>query len=276
MAASMDGAIRFGPMRIADSQVLVTGASGGLGQAIARALHARGARLVLTGRRRDALDALADELGARVVVADLAERDDVRRLAAEATEVNVLVANAGLPGYGRLEAGSEARLDRVLDVNLRAPLVLSQALIPGMLARGRGHLVYISSLQGKTATPGAPLYIATKFALRGLALGLRTDLHGSGVGVSCIFPGFIRDAGIFADSGARLPPGVGTRAPGDVGDAVVEAIERDAAEIDVAPLHLRAGATFAGVAPDVAARFMRLAGGDRIAAAVTGDRPADD
>jgi len=257
-------------MRIADSQALVTGASGGLGRAIARALHGRGARLVLTGRRRDALEALAAELGGRVVVADLQRRDDVRRLAAEAGEVDVLVANAGLPGYGRLENGSETEVDRMLDVNLRAPLVLTDALLPGMIARGRGHLVYISSLLGRTATPGAPLYIATKFALRGLALGLRADLHGSGVGASAVSPGFIRDAGIFADSGARLPPGVGTRAPSDVGDAVVEAIDRDVPELVVAPLPLRAGATFAGVAPEISARFMRLAGGERLAAEIAG------
>jgi short-subunit dehydrogenase len=82
-----------------------------------------------------------------------------------------------------------------------------------MLERGRGHLLSISSIAGKTTVPGAPLYHATKYGLRGFAAALRADLHKSGVGASCIFPGFIRDAGIFADSGAKLPLGVGTRTP---------------------------------------------------------------
>ena len=89
-----------------------------------------------------------------------------------------------------------------------------------MLERRRGHLLFISSIAGKTTVPGNPLYHATKFGLRGFAAALREDLHGSGVGGSCVFPGFIRDAGIFADSGVKLPPGVGTRSPEDVADGV--------------------------------------------------------
>ena len=107
----------------------------------------------------------------------------------------------------------------MLEVNLRAPVALARALIPGMIDRGAGHLVFISSLQGKAATPAAPLYLATKFGLRGFALGMREDLRGHGIGVSTVFPGFIRDAGMFATSGVRLPPGVGTRSPEDVADA---------------------------------------------------------
>ena len=138
------------------------------------------------------------------------------------------------------------------------------------MARGRGHLLFISSLQGKAATPGASLYCASKFGIRGFALGLREDLHASGVGVSTVFPGFIRDAGLFADSGVKLPPGVGTRAPEDVARAVVRAIERNRAEIDVAPLALRAGTVFASLAPELAAQGARLLGSDDIAHKVAG------
>ena len=90
-------------------------------------------------------------------------------------------------------------------------------------------------------------------------------MHGSGVGVSAVFPGFISDAGMFADAGVELPPGVGTRTPEDVARAVVTAIERDRGEIDVAPLPLRAGVIFAGIAPEIATSVSRRMGSEEIA-----------
>jgi short-subunit dehydrogenase len=247
------------------SRVLLTGASGGIGQAIAKQLSARGAQLTLTGRRMDLLDAISRELDARVIAADLSVRSEVARLVSEAGELDVLVANAGVPAAGRLESFSSEELDRALEVNLHSPLALTHALLPAMLERGRGHLVFISSIAGKTTVPGNPLYHATKYGLRGFAAALRTDLHGSGVGVSCIFPGFIREAGIFADSGVRLPPGVGTRSPEDVAKAVAGAIEHDRGEVDVASFPQRAGARVAGLAPDLSAALVRRSGGLRIA-----------
>ena len=110
----------------------------------------------------------------------------------------------------------------MLDVNLRAPIVLAQGLLPRMIARHSGQLVFISSLSGKAATPNTSLYNASKFGLRGFAAALRADLHGSGVGVTTVFPGFISDAGMFADAEVELPTGVGTRTPEQVADAVVE------------------------------------------------------
>jgi NADP-dependent 3-hydroxy acid dehydrogenase YdfG len=253
-------------MDVSGRTVLLTGATGGLGQAIAERLAGAGARLVLTGRRADVLEPLAHRLGGRALGVDLADRDAVVRLGQDAGEVDVLVANAALPGSGRLEGYEVGAIDRVLDVNLRAPIVLARLLAGPMVARGAGALVFVSSLSGKSATMGQSLYAATKFGLRGFATGLRADLHGTGVGVSTIFPGFIREAGMFHDSGVRLPGWVGTRAPGDVAGAVARAIERDLAEVDVAPLPLRAGAAVAGLAPELSARVTRLLGGDRIAA----------
>src|SRR5205807_1783356 len=110
------------------------------------------------------------------------------------------------------------------------------------------------------------MYSATKFGLRGFALGLREDLRDCGVGVSVVLPGFISDAGLFADANVRLPRGVGTRTPDQVAAAVIDAIERDRAEVAVAPLSVRLGADFASLAPTTAARLTRLAGGDRVAA----------
>ncbi|MST35128.1 SDR family NAD(P)-dependent oxidoreductase, partial [Acidimicrobiaceae bacterium USS-CC1] len=105
-----------------------------------------------------------------------------------------------------------------------------RAAAPAMVGRGRGHILLVSSLAGVAASPASSLYAATKFGLRGFGHALRQDLAGSGVGVSVLLPGFVRDAGMFADSGATLPPGVGTRTPGEVAAAAVAAVERDRAE----------------------------------------------
>lgn len=252
-------------MQISGATVLLTGATGGIGHAIARELYGRGAELILTGRRTEVLEPLADQLGARALAIDLSDSLEVERLAVEAGEIDILVANAALPASGRLETYTQEQIDRALDVNLRSPIVLAHALLPAMMARGHGHLLFMSSLQGKAATPGSSLYCASKFGMRGFALGLRADLHGSGVGVSIVFPGFIRNAGMFADSEVKLPPGVGTRSPEDVARAVVRAIERNRAEVDVAPLALRAGAIFASLAPEIAASVSRRLGSEDIA-----------
>jgi short-subunit dehydrogenase len=256
----------FAPVTSIEGTVLLTGASGGIGQAIARSLAARGARLVLTGRRADVLEPLAAELGGRALAVDLAERVAVERLVEQAGEVDILIANAALPAAGTLDDYTIEQIDRALDVNLRAPIALAKLLSEPMAARGRGHLIFISSLSGKVSSPGGSLYSATKFGLRGFALGLREDLRETGVGVSTVFPGFIRDAGMFASAGAKLPRGVRTRSPEDVAAAVVRAIERNAAEIDVAPLDLRVGAMIAGIAPQLAANASRRMGATAIAA----------
>jgi uncharacterized protein len=251
-------------VQLTGARVLLTGASGGLGQAIARTLAARGAELVLSGRRLEALEPLAAETGARAVPADLADPADVRRLADGAGAVDVLVANAALPASGRLARFSVEEIDRALAVNLRAPMVLARLLADGMVQRGRGQLVFVSSLAGKAASGGGSVYSATKFGLRGFAQGLREDLRPHGVGVSCVLPGFIRDAGMFHDSGARLPAFVGTKRPEQVAQAVIDAIEHDRGELVVAPAPLRAGAAFAGLVPELSARVQRRLGGDAV------------
>ncbi|HEU4979485.1 MAG TPA: SDR family NAD(P)-dependent oxidoreductase [Solirubrobacteraceae bacterium] len=246
-------------MDIGGKTVLLTGATGGIGHAIARRLHAAGARLVLTGRRAGVLEPLAAELGARSLAVDLAEPDQVARLAGECADVDVLVANAALPASGDLFSFSVEQLDRALEVNLRAPMVLARELGERMAARGSGHLVFISSLSGKSGTSRSSVYSATKFGLRGFGQGLREDLLPRGVGVSVIFPGFIRDAGMFAESGTKLPPLVGTSSPEEVADAVADAIARNRGEVDVAPVPMRIATRFAAVAPGLAATIGRRA-----------------
>jgi short-subunit dehydrogenase len=245
-------------VQVSKARVLLTGASGGIGNALAAVFAEAGASLVLSGRRETELKELAIRTGGRVVVADLADRDDVTRLIAEAGPVDILINNAALPASGDVLGFTQEQMDRALEVNLRAPIALAQALAPGMLERGSGQLVFISSLAGVASAKGAPLYHATKFGLRGFALGMRQDLHGTGVGVSVLLPGFISDAGMFAETGAAVPPGFGTRTPQQVARAALNAVHKDKGEVLVAPPLDRMGARIASVAPSVAARLARL------------------
>jgi short-subunit dehydrogenase len=258
------------------SRVLLTGATGGIGQAVAGALAAEGARVLLSGRRAELLEEIRARLGesADCLPADLAEAESAARLAGRAGAVDVLVANAGLPAAGRVEEFTPEQIDRALDVNLRAPVQLTRALLPGMLERGRGHVVLVSSLAGKVAPMRSAIYSATKFGLRGFAAGLREDLRGSGVGVTVVYPGFVSEAGMFADAGVRLPRWVGTATPDQVAAAVVRGIEHDRAEIDVAPVTLRAGTMLGSLAPVTVARLQRRLGSARLAHAIAeGQRP---
>jgi short-subunit dehydrogenase len=254
---------------LAGRTVLLTGATGGLGHAIARRARTAGAELVITGRRTEVLEPLADETGARALAVDLVDPEAVERLAAECADVDVLVANAALPASGDLMSFSPEEIDRALAVNLRAPMILARLLGEGMAERGHGHMVFISSLAGKVSSPGSAVYSATKFGLRGFAQGLRADLRTRGVGVSVVFPGFVRDAGMFHDSRAKLPRFVGTSTPEEVAEGVMRAIERNRAEVDVAPLPLRAGAIAGGLAPELVASAQRRLGGDGVAAELT-------
>jgi short-subunit dehydrogenase len=257
-------------VRLENGRVLLTGASGGIGRAIARTLHRRGAHMILSGRHAEILDGLRQDLGERAetITADLFSPQGPSALAEQAGDVDVLVANAGLPGTGTLESFSPEEIDRVLELNLRAPMHLARALVPGMRERGTGHVVLISSIAGKVATAHSSVYCASKFGLRGFALALHDELHGSGVGATVVSPGFVREAGMFADSGVKLPPGVGTSSPQDVADAVLEAIEKGRPEIDVAPVMVRSTARLYANSPALMLAFGRRIGGDRLAAAV--------
>jgi short-subunit dehydrogenase len=245
---------------LAGARVLITGATGGIGGAIARAFHARGAELVLTGRRTDVLDELAAEVGGKTIVADLADPASVADLVAQSAGFDVLVANAALPGEGALKRLSESDIDRILDVNLRAPIILSQAAAEQMVPRGRGHIVLIGSLAGRAASPQLSLYNASKFGLRGFALAYREELRGTGVGVSLIAPGFVDEAGMFVNSGNELPSGMRAVSPDDVAKAVLRSIDKDLGEVVVAPPELKVMGWFALAAPGASATLQRKLG----------------
>jgi short-subunit dehydrogenase len=251
-------------MELRGATILLTGATGGLGDAIARALAAQGASLVLTGRRTEVLEPLAADLGAVAVPADLSRAEDVRRLADDHGDVDGVVHNAAVPGSGPLDDFSPEELDRVLDVNLRAPVMLTRLLLPAMQARGRGHHVYVSSMSAKVPTADASLYAASKLGLRGFAQGLRSELAPQGIGISAVFPGFVRDAGMYADTGVQLPKGVGTSSPQEVADGVVRAIVRDRGEVDVAPVGVRATGVLNGLFPGLPQRVAVKVDGGRV------------
>jgi short-subunit dehydrogenase len=251
-------------------RVLLSGATGGIGQAIAAELASRGAGLILSSRRRPELEQLAGTLPGeasrhQVITADLAEPGAAEKLVAEAGEVHGLVANAALPASGKLDDFSSDQIQRAIRVNFESPILMARAITPQLAKQGEGHLVFISSLSGKVGTPRSALYSSTKFGLRGFAFGLREDMRSHGVGVSIVSPGFVRGAGMWADAEVDPPPMIGTTTPAKVARAVAKAIERNRSEITVAPRRQRFAAEIGYRHPEFAAGLQRRSGAERIA-----------
>jgi short-subunit dehydrogenase len=234
------------------AKALVTGASGGLGAAIASELARHGVRVVLSGRDRARLETVLAALpnaGHQVIAADLSRPESAAELVAATGEVDLFISSAGIPASGWLEEYQGDQVTRALQVNLETPIQIARLLVPRLTERRRGHLVFISSLAGKVPSPGLSIYCATKFGLRGFALALASELRDTGVGVSVISPGFVRDAGMFADSGAEIPPGVGSSSPHDVARRVLDAVVSGRHEVVVAPRRHRAISHAALIAP---------------------------
>jgi 3-oxoacyl-[acyl-carrier protein] reductase len=179
---------------------LVTGASGGIGAAIARALHTAGAKVVLSGTRRAALDELAQALGERafVAAADLADpaSGDVLVKAAEAAagQLDILVNNAGLTRDGLAVRMKDEDWQAVIDVDLTAAFRLSRAALRGMMRRRWGRIVTVTSVVGFTGNPGQVNYAAAKAGLVGMSKALAAEVASRGITVNCIAPGFIATA----------------------------------------------------------------------------------
>jgi short-subunit dehydrogenase len=255
--------------------LLLSGATGGIGRAIAEELAAAGAALVLSSRRAPELEELAARLPGgsrrhRAIVSDLANPGAAEKLIEDAGDLDGLVANAALPASGRLEDLSSRDLGRALQVNFEAPIRMAHVLAPKLVAKGEGQLVFIGSTAGIGPSPRSSLYSATKYGLRGFAFSLRQDLLPRGVGVSVVSPGFVREAGMFADSGAARPPLIGTTTPKKVGKAVARAIRRNSSEITVAPFRQIRLVKFAGRHPELAGWLGRRTGlSDKVAAEVT-------
>jgi 3-oxoacyl-[acyl-carrier protein] reductase len=232
---------------------LVTGASGGIGAEIARALHRQGAVVALSGTRREALDALAAELAERVHVlpADLSLPEEALRLITDAEaamgKVDILVNNAGLTKDGLVLRMSDADWDKVLNVDLGAPFRLTKAVLKFMLRRRAGRIINIGSIVGATGNPGQANYCSAKAGLIGLTKSLAQEVASRGITVNLVAPGFVEtpmtDAlndAQKADLSGKIPLGR-LGAPADIAAAVVYLASDEAGWVTGSTVHVNGG-----------------------------------
>jgi NAD(P)-dependent dehydrogenase (short-subunit alcohol dehydrogenase family) len=227
---------------------LVTGASSGIGRAVALALGDAGARVVAVGRDRGRLQELADVADAGgssldPVACDLTRDTDIRMLAARVAEatsaLDILVSCAGAIDFGTVEDAPIEQLDRLVRTNLRAPYLLTQTLLP-LLRQARGHVIFVNSSAGVRPSAGAAAYGATKHALRGLADALRDEVNPSGVRVTSLYPGRTRtplQAAVYRWEG-RDGPLDDLLEPADVASVVIAVIALPPTA-EVTDLHIR-------------------------------------
>ncbi len=236
--------------------VFVTGASSGIGRSCAKAFAAEGARLILSARRPERLEALAAELkrtpGKDILLMKLDVRDQaavekaVAGWPAEWAAVDILVNNAGLSrGMDKIYEGRIDDWDEMIGANVRGLLYVSRAVIPGMVKRGRGHIVNIGSIAGHEVYPGGNVYCASKFAVDALSKGMRLDLCGTGLRVSQVSPGMVETEFSLVrfhgdkERADKVYQGLTPLSPDDVADAVIYCTTRpphvDVSEIIVMP-----------------------------------------
>ncbi len=234
-------------------RALVTGASGGIGAAIAKTLHAHGARVAVAGTRKDALEALAREMGGGTVVlaADLRDRASVADLAARAEAalggIDILVNNAGITRDGLAVRMSDEDWQAVIDVDLTAPFILARAALRGMMKRRFGRIISITSIVGATGNPGQANYAAAKAGLTGMSKSLAAEVASRGITVNCVAPGFIvspMTGKLSEDQRAKLLSGIpmGRFGEGaDVARCVVFLASDAAAYVTGQTLHVNGG-----------------------------------
>ncbi len=238
---------------LSGKNALITGASGGIGQAIATALHAQGATVALSGTRREALEALAASLGSRthIVPANLADRASVDALvpAAEAAMggLDILVNNAGITRDNLFMRMKDEEWDQVLAVNLTASFVLARAAVKGMMKRRFGRIIGITSVVGVTGNPGQANYCAAKAGMIGMTKALAAEVASRGITANCVAPGFIESAMTDALTDkqregimASIPAGrMGTGA--EIASAVVYLACTEAGYVNGQTLHVNGG-----------------------------------
>lgn len=247
-------------MELTGARIGVTGATGGVGMALCRRLLDGGAEVVACGRDERALATLADDLGVTTICADLTDAGAVGGLAAQLADLDAVVVNAAVwsPTTGQDPLDDVARA--MVEVNLVAPVVIAEQFVARHVTTGRpGSLVFIGSIAGFAASPTSAVYGATKFGVRGFALGFAQQVRGTPVTVSHVAPGHLVDAGVLVRSGRRPPPGAGTTTTVDVADAVADVLRTGRAEVIVAPWHVRIGVRLMGLSPRLSARVGALA-----------------
>ena len=250
-------------MDIAGSTALVTGASSGIGRAVAAALARDGARVVGLGRDFAALESLAETSGASVLPVDLASPNALARFVEASLPglppVDILVNCAGAGRYGPLLEHRPEEIDRLLALNVRAPIALTQAVLPGMRQRGRGRVVNVASIAGRLGVPNETVYSATKGALAVFSRALDAELAGTGVGVTLVIPGVVQTP-FFERRGAPYDRNRPRPMPPErVAQAIVRAIARDQAEV-VIPGWLRIPIWIQATMPGLYARLERRFG----------------
>ena len=232
---------------------LVTGASGGIGAAIARALHCQGARVAVSGTRIKALEALAADLGdrAHVLICDLADAAATEALAGHAEaalgQVDILVNNAGLTRDGLAVRMKDEDWQRVMEVNLTAAFRLARACLRGMMRRRWGRIIGISSVVGVVGNAGQANYAASKAGLIGMTKALAHEVAGRGITINCVAPGFI-DTAMTASLAAEVRAGLMAQIPArrfgggdDVAAGVVYLASNEAAYVTGQTLHVNGG-----------------------------------
>ena len=243
---------------------LVTGGSRGLGPYVARALAREGARLTLTARTAGELRKVAEALAANPIVSDLTDGDArselLKRAVAEQGPVDILVNNAGIEWIQPYTKLPPEAVDAMIRTNLLAPLMLSRAVLNGMVDRRRGHVVMMSSLGGKKGSPYSATYAATKAGLIAWTSSMRAELRETGVGVSVVCPGFVSEVGMFAVRDEHAPWILGTSTPEAVACAVVRAIQRDIGEIIVNPGPVRLWMMVEALSPSLMSWLLDKAG----------------
>lgn len=260
-------------MELDGASALLTGGSRGLGPYIARALLGRGARVTLAARSAEDLQRVRDTMDpdrVATVSGDVTNEDDRNTIVADAEAafgpVEVLVNNAGIESVLPFERYSEDEITSMIVVNLDAPIQLCRLVVPGMVDRRRGHVVNIASLAGKVAVPYNTVYSATKHGLVGFTYSLRAELHDTGVSASVICPGFVSEAGMFADRAhPDVPRGTGSwTTPPKVAAAVIRAIERDLADVVVSGALGKVADVSIAMAPRLTEAIARRTGAYRL------------